>query len=123
MRGFLSFRLIVIWTLYAVSLSAGEPSSSDTAIWDQGRQVPFVRDGGVLNRKETAVGLYLDGDLFPPSVMAYIQRGIFYRLTLGLDVGGDMGTFQALLRIKQEMARTRRTQFFFLGWHLLTGYK
>ena len=91
--------------------------------WDLRRQVPFFRDGGVLNRKETAVGLYVDGDLFPPAVMASIQRGIFYWLTLGLDVGGDMGVFQALLRIKQEMARSRRNNAFFWGWHIRTGYK
>ena len=123
MRRLLSSCLIAIWTFGAVSLSAEEPSSLDGATWDMRRQVPFVRDGGVLNRKETAIGLYLDGDLFPPAVMAYIQHGIFSRLTLGLDMGGDMGTFQALLRIKEEMARTRRTQLFFWGWHLITGYK
>lgn len=91
--------------------------------WEKRRQVPYVRSGGVLNRKETALVAYVDGDLFPPAVMASIQRGIFYWLTLGLDVGGDYGVFQALIRIKQEMARTRRTNFFFWGWHIRTGYK
>ena len=91
--------------------------------WERRRQVPFVRGGGVLNRKETALVAYVDGDLFPPAAMASIQRGIFYWLTVGLDVGGDYGVFQALLRIKQEMARTRTTNFFFWGWHLRTGYK
>jgi len=55
--------------------------------------------------------------------LASVQRGVFYWLTVGLDVGGDYGVFQALLRIKQEMARTRRTNFFFWGWHIRTGYK
>ncbi len=91
--------------------------------WEKRRQVPFFRGGGVLNRKETAVGAYVDGDLFPPAVMASIQRGIFYWLTVGLDVGGNYGAFQALLRIKQEMARTRTNNFFFWGWHIRTGYK
>jgi glycosyltransferase involved in cell wall biosynthesis len=91
--------------------------------WEMRRQVPFVRNGGLLNRKETAIVGYIDGDLFPPAAMAAIQRGIFYWLTVGLDVGGDLGVFQVLLRIKQEMARTRKTNFFFWGWHVRTGYK
>lgn len=91
--------------------------------WEMRKQVPFVRNGGVLNRKETAIVGYVDGDLFPPAVMASIQRGLFYWLTVGLDVGGNYGVFQALLRIKQEMARTRTTNFFFWGWHIRTGYK
>lgn len=91
--------------------------------WEMRRQVPFVRNGGMLNRKETAVVAYVDGDLFPPAVMVGILRGINYWLSVGLDVGGDMGVFQALLRIKQEMGRTRRTNFFFWGWHVRTGYK
>jgi hypothetical protein len=117
--------------------SSKEPSSADEMsaamrsempgnqriTWERRRQVPFVRDGGVLNRKETALVFYLDGDLFPPALMASIQRGIYYWLTLGLDVGGDQGTFQALMRIKQEMSRTRKTNFFFWGWHIRTGYK
>ena len=101
----------------------GEMPGNQRITWERRRQVPFVRDGGVLNRKETAVLLYVDGDLFPPAIMASIQRGIFYWLTLGLDVGGDAGVFQAMLRIKQEMARARRTQSFLWGWHLRTGYK
>jgi len=91
--------------------------------WEMRRQVPFVRNGGVLNRKETAAVLYVDGDLFPPAAMVGIQRGINYWLSAGLDVGGDLGVFQALLRIKMEMARTRSTNFFFWGWHVRTGYK
>lgn len=91
--------------------------------WELRRQVPFFRNGGVLNRKETAIGLYVDGELFPPALMMSVQRGIYYWLTLGLDIGGSYGVFQALLRIKQEMARTRRTNFFFWGWHIRTGYK
>jgi hypothetical protein len=77
----------------------------------------------MLNRKETAAILYVDGDIFPPAVMAGIQRGITYWLSVGLDVGGNMGVFQAILRTKLEMARTRKTNFFFWGWHVRTGYK
>ncbi len=93
--------------------------------WEMRRQVPFVRDGGLLNRKETALLLYVEGDVFPPPVMLSIQRGINYWLTLGLDVGGDAGVFQTFLRIKQEMGRTRtkKNNFFFWGWHIRTGYK
>jgi hypothetical protein len=102
---------------------AGEMPGNQKITWEMRRQVPFVRDGGLLNRKETAVLMYVDGDLFPPAVMVAIQRGLFYWMTVGLDVGGDMGVFQAMLRIKQEMGRTRRTNFFFWGWHIRTGYK
>lgn len=91
--------------------------------WADRRQVPFVRNGGTLNRWETAVVLYADAELMPPALMVSVQRGIFYWLTLGVDLGGDAGVFQALFRIKQEMARTRRTNFFFWGWHIRTGYK
>ncbi len=100
-----------------------EMPGNKSITWELRRQVPFFRNGGVLNRKETAVGLYLDGELFPPALMMSLQRGIYYWLTLGLDIGGSYGVFQALLRIKQEMARTRRTNFFFWGWHIRTGYK
>jgi hypothetical protein len=102
---------------------AREMPGNQRITWERRRQVPFVRNGGNLNRKETAIVAYADADLFPPAVMLGIQRGIYYWLTLGLDVGGDMGVFQALLRIKQEMARTRGSNFFFWGWHIRTGYK
>jgi hypothetical protein len=102
---------------------AGEMPGNQKITWEMRRQVPFVRDGGLLNRKETAVLMYVDADLFPPAVMVAIQRGLFYWMTVGLDVGGDMGIFQAFLRIKQEMGRARRTNFFFWGWHIRTGYK
>jgi len=91
--------------------------------WERRRQVPFVRNGGTLNRGETALLLYADGELFPPAIMVSLQRGIFYWLTLGVDIGGDAGVFQALFRIKQEMARTRTSNFFFWGWHIRTGFK
>jgi hypothetical protein len=133
--------VVVLISLLSLSVSAAEPVAANDAAtktadhpkdempgnqritWEMRRQAPFIRGGGVLNRKETAVAGYVDGDLFPPAVMASVQRGIFYWLTVGLDVGGDYGVFQALLRIKQEMARTRRTNFFFWGWHIRTGYK
>ena len=124
---------IVLSTVLSASEIPGAPKSekhprdempgNQRITWEKRRQVPYVRSGGVLNRKETAVVAYMDGDLFPPAVMASIQRGIFYWLTVGVDVGGNYGVFQALLRIKQEMARTRRTNFFFWGWHVRTGYK
>ena len=107
----------------AVQYPQEEMPGNKRITWEMRRQVPFVRNGGVLNRKETAIVGYVDGDLFPPAIMVALQRGIFYWLTVGLDIGGDYGAFQALLRIKQEMARTRRTNFFFWGWHIRTGYK
>ncbi len=85
--------------------------------------ISFVSNGGMIKENEHAVVAYIDADLLPPAVMLSYQYGIFYWLTLGFDIGGDYGAFMALLKVKQEMSRTRDNDKFFWGWHIRTGFK
>lgn len=86
-------------------------------------QVPTVRNGGVLNAGETAYIFYIDGQLFPPVPMLSVQHGLTYWATLGVDVGGGYGTFQALLHARLENLPPIGNHRFFWGGHVRTGYK
>jgi hypothetical protein len=86
-------------------------------------QVPTVRNGGVLNTRETAFVAYVDGQLLPPALMMSVQHGLSYWVTLGVDVGGGYGTFQALLRLRMENLPPIANHRFFWGGHIRTGFK
>ena len=85
--------------------------------------ISFVSNGGLLKENEHAIVPYIDAGLLPPALMLSYQYGLFYWITIGLDVGGNYGVFQALLTVKQEMFRTRESDFIFIGWHIKTGFK
>lgn len=85
--------------------------------------LPFIFGGGLLRENEHAVGIYFDVAFLPPALMLSYQYGMYYWLNIGLDIGGNWGIFQALINIKQEMFRSRKTDIFYLGWNIKTGYK
>ena len=67
---------------------AEEMPGNQRITWDLRRQVPFVRNGGLLNRKETAIMLYVDGELFPPALMINVSVSLSSSISfvLGLMV-------------------------------------
>lgn len=87
------------------------------------RQPSFVQNGGMINKNEHAVISYVDALVLPPAVMVGYRYGILYWWDVGVDVGGDYGVFQALFHTKMEMFKTRKSERFFWGVRLQTGYK
>lgn len=91
---------------------------------DAGIQQPsFIEAGGLLRKNEHAMVLYADAKYFPAPVMVGYRYGIFYWWEMGLDVGGNAGIFQALIHLKMENFKTKRTEFFFWGFVYDTGFK
>lgn len=87
------------------------------------RQVPFVRNGGVLNQGEVAFVASFDAALLPPPLMISIQYGLLYWLTLGVEVGANVGVVQALFHVRSELYRHVRSERFFWGNAMRTGFK
>ncbi len=85
-------------------------------------QMPFVRNGGVLNQNEHALILYADADVLPPAIMLQYQYGLIWWMSIGLEIGGDLGVFQAMMLFDMEMFKTRNN-FFFWEFLIRTGYK
>lgn len=117
----------VVGTLIALSAVAPARAYAEN---NEGRrlvhprtQIPTARNGGILNAGETAYLVYVDAQLFPMPVMFSIQHGFTYWMTLGIDVGGGLGTFQALLHARLENLPPIGNHRFFWGGHIRTGYK
>jgi hypothetical protein len=87
------------------------------------RQPSFVRGAGLLNKNEHAVLLYMDGDLLPPGLMAGYRYGLLYWWNVGLDVGGDAGVFQAIMRTRIENIKLRKTESFIWSNEFSAGFK
>lgn len=100
-----------------------EGDDDDGGLEHPGNQIPAVRNGGVLNPGETAWVVYLDGQLLPPALMLSVQHGVSYWITLGADLGGGYGIFQALLRVRMENMPPLWNHRFFWGGHIRTGFK
>lgn len=87
------------------------------------KQPSFVSGGGLLNKNEHSLLLYADGDLLPPAFMLGYRYGILYWWNFGIDVGGNKGVFQALLRTRMENLKSRKTERFFWSNQLSGGFK
>ena len=87
------------------------------------RQPSFVRGAGVINKREHALLLYMDGDVLPPAIMAGYRYGMWYWWNVGVDIGGDLGVFQALVRTRIENIKIRRTESFFWSNEFSGGFK
>lgn len=85
-------------------------------------QIPFIRNGGILNQNEHALILYVDADVLPPAFMIEYQYGLLWWMTLGLEIGGDAGVFQAMMNFDMELFKTKNN-FFFWDFLIRTGYK
>ena len=87
------------------------------------KQPSFVRGGGVLNKNEHSLLLYADADLLPPAIMVGYSYGILYWWEFGIDIGGDKGVFQALIRTRMENLKSRKTEKFFWSNQISAGFK
>lgn len=87
------------------------------------KQPSFVRGGGVLNKNEHSLLLYADGDLLPPAIMLSYSYGLLYWWNIGVDIGGNSGVFQALVRTRMENLKTRKTERFFWSNQISAGFK
>jgi hypothetical protein len=87
------------------------------------KQPSFVEAGGQLRKNEHAFLLYSDAKYLPAPVMVAYHYGIFYWWEMGLDVGGNYGLFQALIHLKMENFKTKRTELFYWGFVYDTGFK
>lgn len=87
------------------------------------RQPSFVRGAGVLNKNEHALLLYIDGDVLPPGITAGYRYGMVYWWNIGVDMGGDAGVFQSLVRTRIENVKLRRTESFFWSNEFSAGFK
>lgn len=87
------------------------------------RQPSFVRGAGLLNKNEHAFVLFADGDLLPLPLMVGYRYGIFYWWDFGVDVGGNNGVFQSLVRSRMENLKTRKTEAFIWSNEFAAGFK
>ncbi|NLL15282.1 MAG: hypothetical protein GX267_17930 [Fibrobacter sp.] len=87
------------------------------------KQPSFVRGGGVLNKNERSLLLYADGDLLPPAIMLSYSYGLLYWWDIGIDIGGNSGVFQSLIRTRMENFKTRKTERFFWSNQISAGFK
>ena len=87
------------------------------------KQPSFIRGGGLLNKREQAFVLYIDGDVIPFTPMLGYCWGWFYWWDLGVDVGADAGIVQVLLHTRIENIKTRKSELFFWANAFKTGYK
>ncbi len=98
---------------------ADGPAAKEATI----KQPSFVEAGGQLRKNEHAFLLYTDAKYLPAPIMAAYHYGIFYWWEMGLDVGGNYGFLQALIHLKMENFKTKRTEFFYWGFVYDTGIK
>ncbi len=87
------------------------------------KQPSFIRGGGVLNKNEHSLLLYADGDLLPPAIMLSYSYGLLYWWDAGIDIGGNRGVFQALIRTRMENLKSRKTERFFWSNQISAGFK
>jgi hypothetical protein len=87
------------------------------------RQPSFVRGAGAVNKNEHAMLLYMDADVLPPALMAGYRYGMVYWWDIGLDVGGDAGVFQSIVRTRIENIKIRKTESFFWSNEYSAGFK
>ncbi len=87
------------------------------------RQPSFVENAGLINKNEHAFLFFADAELLPAAVMLGYKYGLYYWWDIGIDVGGNMGVFQALFDMRMENLKTRRTELFYWGFRFKTGYK
>jgi len=87
------------------------------------KQPSFVRGGGVLNKNEHSLLIYADGDLLPPAIMLSYSYGLLYWWDFGIDIGGNSGVFQSLVRTRMENIKSRKTEKFFWSNQISAGFK
>ncbi|HON11234.1 MAG TPA: hypothetical protein PLE24_10240 [Chitinispirillaceae bacterium] len=87
------------------------------------RQPSFVRGGGLLNKKEHSLMLYADADVLPPAFTLGYRYGILYWWNIGIDLGGNNGVFQSIIRTRIENIKTRKSEFFFWSNEFSGGFK
>jgi hypothetical protein len=83
----------------------------------------MVENGGILNRGQHAVVLYLDAELLLPPITAGYRYGVLSWLELGLDVGANEGLIQGLLHARARLYESPRSRRLFVGLRVRTGPK
>ena len=104
--------LIPLLLLAPGSSAAEEPADTPS----------FVESGGLLNRGQHAVVLYLDAELLAPPVTVGYRHGVLRWLELGLDVGANTGLLQVLAHTRLQLLQSASRRLFW-GLHLRSGYK